>query len=387
VEVGWVGPARAGDFIALARPGSPPGDFLDYARIGSDPRVALDAPAETGDYELRYVAAPTLEILARRPLSVTKQSAVLVLEAPGSVRAGDALEVGWSGPAQPADFVTLVAEDAPETKIGAYRRAREGTPLTLTAPEAAGRYELRWIRARDLAILAAAPLTVTAAPTPSAPVPEPDVASKAGSATTARKGRSPDTPTRSPVADSSPGVPVIGSQASEKAGTSPAAVPPPTDTLSTLAELQDLDEAGLMAMILTNRQELIAGIRRDVQDQLMAEQLARLAGTDGSSANEEEPAFAPRMEWYDGSPPRLPQLILQPNLIAVLSYPNDEGRSVSVAAVNRRTGETLLEKHHSGPVLEYFDVPRLGVAPADLSVRVTDIDGETLDTLTIPAQD
>lgn len=154
--VQWQGPDAPGDFIAVSEPDAPAADFISYARTSKGNPVSLVAPAE-GEYEVRYIVAAGLEILARAPLTVADRAA---LEAPVAVEAGAEVEISVSDPGDPADYVTIVAEGADELAFGPYARLRGATQVTLVAPENFGAYEVRHIRARDQSIIARAALTV-----------------------------------------------------------------------------------------------------------------------------------------------------------------------------------------------------------------------------------
>ncbi|HEX5787373.1 MAG TPA: hypothetical protein VFY03_04300, partial [Woeseiaceae bacterium] len=84
------------------------------------------------------------------------------LSAPASVPAGAPVRVTWQGESGPRDFVTIVPAGAPEGKYEAYVYAR-GAEATLTAPEVAGEYEIRFLGGDGpYPTLMRAPLEVTA---------------------------------------------------------------------------------------------------------------------------------------------------------------------------------------------------------------------------------
>lgn len=68
-EVRWQGPGNPGDAIVLVRSadGTVPLASADLA--GGSP-IRLEAPRESGSFELRYVAGPKALVLSRRPLAV-----------------------------------------------------------------------------------------------------------------------------------------------------------------------------------------------------------------------------------------------------------------------------------------------------------------------------
>ena len=107
-EVGWIGPDATGDFIAIAGQGAPATSFLDYARTGAGNPARLTAP-DVGDYEVRYISATTLSVLARLPLSVMIGPAQSAITAPPEVEAGADVMVSVTDAGEPADYLTIVA--------------------------------------------------------------------------------------------------------------------------------------------------------------------------------------------------------------------------------------------------------------------------------------
>ena len=80
-----------------------------------------------------------------------------------SVAATSTLQVAWTGPNEEGDYLVIAPTgqglEEPETRH--YAWTRDGTPLTLRAPAAAGAYEVRYILARANRPIGRAPLTVT----------------------------------------------------------------------------------------------------------------------------------------------------------------------------------------------------------------------------------
>jgi Ca-activated chloride channel family protein len=73
VKVEWTGPKRRGDYVDVVKQGhAPPSGELSYFYANNDSSNELTAPAEAGDYEIRYVleAPGGRQVLARRPLRV-----------------------------------------------------------------------------------------------------------------------------------------------------------------------------------------------------------------------------------------------------------------------------------------------------------------------------
>lgn len=114
------------------------------------------APATAPSGEPGRAPPPASEVV---PESLTPA----MLTSPERVTAGAAFTVGWNGPDNPADFVTVVRVDASAEAIGNYKETREGASLELTAPIEPGAYEVRYVTGRSRTILGRAPIEVVAA--------------------------------------------------------------------------------------------------------------------------------------------------------------------------------------------------------------------------------
>ena len=158
-EVGWHGPNAPGDFIAIAEPDAPAASFVAYARTSGGGPAVLTVP-DVGEYEIRYISAAGLAVLARALLSVSVEPAQAGIAAPSEIAAGADLVVSVSEPGDPADYITIVEAGAPDDALGPYERLRGKREVSLPAPDTAGDYEIRQIRASGQMVLARAPLTV-----------------------------------------------------------------------------------------------------------------------------------------------------------------------------------------------------------------------------------
>jgi hypothetical protein len=150
--------------------------------------VTLLAPDAAGAHEARYISGQTDATLAALPITLTENAASL--EAPPVANAGAEVEVAWRGPDNRGDYITIVAAGAPEGTRGKRQFTKEGSPVTLLAPDAAGAHEARYISGQTDATLAALPITLTEkeaqaggsapdAETPVANVPDPAPANAA----------------------------------------------------------------------------------------------------------------------------------------------------------------------------------------------------------------
>jgi Ca-activated chloride channel homolog len=141
VEIAWTGPNYANDWVTVVRPDAAETDYNDYLDASGSDR-SLDLPVEPGSYEFRYVQAGR-KILARAAVALSPATAEIT--APASVAAGAAFEIGWTGPNNSGDWLTIIAPDAAATAYGSYADADRGSPAKLNAPPGAGPYEIRYV--------------------------------------------------------------------------------------------------------------------------------------------------------------------------------------------------------------------------------------------------
>ena len=139
-DVSWNGPDGPGDYVTIiaadaAKWAGEPYFYTADANPGS-----LVAPIEPGDYELRYITGADDATMATRPIVVTPM--VITLDAPESVQRGSTFEVTWTGPDGPGDYITIVPADSPEGAYLSYAYTADGDPVTLTAPDEPGAYEI-----------------------------------------------------------------------------------------------------------------------------------------------------------------------------------------------------------------------------------------------------
>lgn len=165
IAVKWTGgPNNLGDFITVVRPDADRGAYTHYFNTrDTDPADAtLQLPPQPGLYEIRYVTAQTNEILARRPVIAAATNATL--EAAASAPAGSRIKIGWAGPNNDGDFITIVPPDAPRGHYTQYFNPKGLNPddATLLLPTRAGAYEIRYVVGGSNETLAKRPITVTA---------------------------------------------------------------------------------------------------------------------------------------------------------------------------------------------------------------------------------
>ena len=153
-DVAWTGPANPGDRITIASPEARGDQAEHFAWLENlEGPAQLRAPGHPGAYEVRYVLGNDRVVVDRRQIEVTAARATL--QAPSSVEAGAEFQVEWTGPAHPGDAITLAAPDArgDRSESFAWVENLEG-PATVRAPEAPGRYELRYVLGVDRVVVA-----------------------------------------------------------------------------------------------------------------------------------------------------------------------------------------------------------------------------------------
>ncbi|MBB3183377.1 hypothetical protein FHR95_000918 [Halomonas fontilapidosi] len=99
--------------------------------------------------------------LASQPITLLPVSASVT--APEEAVAGSVIEVEWEGPDNPKDYITIVEAGAPEGSYTDYTRTSRGSPLTLTAPDALGNFEIRYVLQQSGRTLATQPIRLTPA--------------------------------------------------------------------------------------------------------------------------------------------------------------------------------------------------------------------------------
>ena len=160
-SVKWTGPNNAKDYITVVRRDAPASVYANYEDTSKGNPLLLLAPIEAGEWEVRYVTTRSKTVLGRAPLRVVANA--VTFAAPAEVVAGTTVQVGWTGPNNAGDYLTLVPQNLPDGQYGNYTYTTKGSPLTLTAPIAAGDSELRYMTAQGAKVLGRFPVRVVAA--------------------------------------------------------------------------------------------------------------------------------------------------------------------------------------------------------------------------------
>jgi Ca-activated chloride channel family protein len=151
-QVNWSGPDNKSDYISIVKPGGAESSYLSYTYTSNGNPVELQAPAEPGEYEVRYILSQNKSALARINITVTPVSGSV--EAPASVPAGSHFQVNWSGPDNQSDYIAIVKPDAAESSYLSYTYTSNGNPVKIQAPAEPGEYEVRYILSQNKSALA-----------------------------------------------------------------------------------------------------------------------------------------------------------------------------------------------------------------------------------------
>ncbi|PWK62256.1 VWA domain-containing protein [Roseicyclus mahoneyensis] len=162
IEVGWTGPGTDGDYIGIGRVGAQDGARWEnyvWTREGNPAR--LEMPAEPGNYLITYFLSQDTTPLTSVPITITPVAASLT--APASAVAGQTIEVGWTGPDYPLDYIGIGRAGATDgAQWQNYTYTRDGSPLRLVVPTEPGDYVIRYFLNQEATSIAEVPLSVSA---------------------------------------------------------------------------------------------------------------------------------------------------------------------------------------------------------------------------------
>ena len=161
-DVSWTNVIHPDDYVTIVPAGAEEGTYEDYARVRDDNEASLQAPAEPGLYEVRYVLKEGRVTLASADIEIVETD--IEISGPDTVRAESEIRVSWSGTVpSPTDFVTIVPMGAEEGEYTDYERVRDTQEADLPAPQNPGLYELRYVLDEGRRTIARHPVEVVAA--------------------------------------------------------------------------------------------------------------------------------------------------------------------------------------------------------------------------------
>ncbi len=168
-SVSWQGPGREGDYIDLVPEGNQRtyGELsYFYTKTGSTGKV--QAPAEAGQYQLRYIleAPGGRQVLYQIPLQVRAAAATLAFQPAAEVAA--MVPVYWTGPNNPEGYIDVVKSDYTKTygEIGYFYLKDNPDSGELLMPVEPGDYQVRFIMqgADGRKVITSSPIKVLAVP-------------------------------------------------------------------------------------------------------------------------------------------------------------------------------------------------------------------------------
>jgi Ca-activated chloride channel homolog len=145
--VTWTGPNATGDYIDIVPAAhTETSGEITYVWTRDGSPANLTAPGKAGAYQVRYLLEGPggRKVLASSSLAVS--AAAATLKAPDTAAKGSKIKVEWTGPKRKGDYVDLVKKGHKDTsgELSYFYTDRSSTS-ELTAPAAAGDYEIRYL--------------------------------------------------------------------------------------------------------------------------------------------------------------------------------------------------------------------------------------------------
>lgn len=159
----WRGPNAPDDRIFIASPDMAHNRYnlSNVHQTKKGPPARLVAPAQPGDYEIRYFSYANGTVLSRAPLKVTAPE--VTMDYPVSVPAGSYLRASWTGPNAPGDriFIATTTMDHNRYNLSNAHSTKNGADFGLTVPAEPGQYEIRYFSDANATVLKRFALEVT----------------------------------------------------------------------------------------------------------------------------------------------------------------------------------------------------------------------------------
>lgn len=142
----WGAPT-AGGWVTVSTPEAAIDEFLIQVPVAGDSgHVEMRLPDTPGSLELRFLAqaAPgVVQLVGRAPLET--ESTAVVLDAPEEVEIRTPLTIGWTGPGNVGDRISVALEGAPTSEhVNCVYVSSAFDSATLPAPVIPGRYVIRY---------------------------------------------------------------------------------------------------------------------------------------------------------------------------------------------------------------------------------------------------
>ncbi len=142
-DVSWTGTVNPRDFVTIVPMGAEEGQSGNYQNVSDADTKALNAPADPGLYEVRYILREGRKTMASATVEVTEPD--VTISSVTEVRAGTKLRVSWTGAVATNDFINLVPAGSEDSVTGVYGNVRDKSELDLNVPDETGLYEVRYV--------------------------------------------------------------------------------------------------------------------------------------------------------------------------------------------------------------------------------------------------
>ena len=143
-EVQWEGEGFTEDRISVVPVGGAWDTAISTAVISSGNPVRLKAPTNAGPYELIYLSNRyELNRLDKR-VKIDVLESQYQLKSVGDIRAGQDFMVDWKGPGIEGDMIAIGPRTSGSDDYSALTWVEGAGPVSLTAPDSPGDYELRY---------------------------------------------------------------------------------------------------------------------------------------------------------------------------------------------------------------------------------------------------
>ena len=142
-DVSWTGTVNPRDFVTIVPMGAEEGQSGNYQNVSDADTKALNAPADPGLYEVRYILREGRKTMASATVEVTEPD--VTISSVTEVRAGTKLRVSWTGAVATDDFINLVPAGSEDSVTGVYGNVRDKSELDLNVPDETGLYEVRYV--------------------------------------------------------------------------------------------------------------------------------------------------------------------------------------------------------------------------------------------------
>lgn len=159
--VTWKGPNNPDDYVTIVRAETADGQHQNYTDTAKGSPLQLTALMDPGAAELRYMTGRGARVLGRRPIQIIAPT--ISLDAPAQAVAGAVVAIGWTGPNNAGDYITIVPARLADGQYLRYSDTSRGTPAKVEACMEIGPAEIRYMSGQGARVLARRSLEIVAA--------------------------------------------------------------------------------------------------------------------------------------------------------------------------------------------------------------------------------